>query len=207
MAGTSPTKVWFPAINTLTCSDSMCLHTSSTACMLMITLSTDFCNPISQRFYDNLISGLQFHQLSCPCGHSGCLNIHGYYSRNVKSGGSSLRLRICRVRCSLCGSTHALIPASLVPYSQIPLAEQVRLISAFEQGTSQLSVMEQNPSIDENNVSSILRRFRLHWRQRLLAERIPLLPLHQLVRRCFQAFHRQFMQIKSTSNLLFLNTT
>lgn len=173
----------------------------------MITLSTDFCNPISQLFYDNLIAGLQLHQLSCPCGHSACLIIHGYYCRNVKSGDSSLPLRICRVRCSVCGGTHALIPASLVPYSQVSLSDQVRIISAFEQGDSLLPVMEQTPSIDENNVSSILRRYRLYWQQRLRSERIPLMPLPQLIRLCFQAFQRQFLQIKPTPNLLFLKTT
>ena len=51
------------------------------ACMFMITLSTDFCNPISQDFYDDLLSSIQFHRLSCSCGLSGCLKIHGYYTR------------------------------------------------------------------------------------------------------------------------------
>ena len=52
----------------------------------MITVSVDFCNPISQKIYDNVINSLQFHRLSCPCGHSGCLTVHGYYDRTLKSG-------------------------------------------------------------------------------------------------------------------------
>ena len=66
-----------------------CLH------MLMITISTDFCNTISLDFYDNTIATLQFHQLTCSCGHSGCLTIHGYYDRCAKSEDGFIRLHIC----------------------------------------------------------------------------------------------------------------
>lgn len=96
--------------------------------MLMITISVDFCNPISQKIYDDVINSLQFHRLSCPCGHSGCLSIHGYYDRTVKSGESDLRLHVCRVICSVCRHTHALLLSSIVPYSQISLPDQVDII-------------------------------------------------------------------------------
>ena len=175
--------------------------------MLMITLSADFCNPISQAFYDNLIASLQFHRLSCSCGHCGCLTIHGYYSRKLKQGDSLICLSICRVRCCVCSRTHALLPSFIVPYSQISLPDQARIILASENNSSLDSVMEHTPSIDENNIYCVLRRYRRFWKQRLLAERIRLLPLRQLVTRCFAAFSRQFLQIKSTPNLLFSNTT
>lgn len=173
----------------------------------MITLSADFCNPLSQDFYDSLISNIQFHQLPCTCGHSACLKIHGYYTRGIKQSSGVLPLRICRVRCSVCGRTHALIPSSLVPYSLISLTDQVEIISSSLCGTSAREVMAANPSIDENNVFSILRRFRRFWQQRLLSESIPITPFPQLVCRCFAAFQRQFLQIKCTPNLLFLKTT
>ena len=64
--------------------------------MTMITISTDFCNPISQDSYENLINSLQFHQLTCTCGHSACLTIHGYYDRNIKLEDHSVLLHICR---------------------------------------------------------------------------------------------------------------
>lgn len=175
--------------------------------MLMITFSADFCNPVSQVFYDSLIARIQFHQLSCSCGHSGCLTIHGYYSRNLKQAERLLSLRICRVKCSCCGKTHALIPSFLVPYSQVSLPHQVEIIASSEKGEAPLPVMEQTPSIDENTAAAILRRYRRFWRQRLLAQSIPLLPLPLLIRRCFDAFGRQFLQIRSTPNLLFSSTT
>ena len=118
----------------------------------MITLPTDFCNPISQDIYDELLSTLQFHQLSCTCGLSGSLKVHGYYLRRLKNGPFSIMLRICRVKCSCCGRTHALLPDIIVPYSQISLPDQASIISSFEAGRSFQHVMERCPSIDENNL-------------------------------------------------------
>lgn len=204
MAGTSPTKVWFPAISTLTVFH---VFTCPTAYLLMITLPTDFCNPLSQDIYDKLLSHIQFHQLSCTCGISGCLRIHGYYLRHLKCGAAFLTLRICRVKCSCCGHTHALIPDTIVPYSQIALPDQVRIIAASDAGTSFLPILELCPAIDENNVYSILRRYRRYWRQRLLAESISLLPASALPMQCLAAFGRQFMQIKCSPNQLFSGTT
>lgn len=175
--------------------------------MLMITLSVDICNPVSQNFYDKTIYHLQFHQLVCTCGHSGCLSIHGYYNRSVKCGDSCLRLRICRVICCECGRTHALLLSSLVPYSQVPTKDQIDIISHSGSDGDFSSVMENTPSIDESCVRSVIRRFRLHWKQRLLSESTTPIPDTGFIELCFSAFRRQFMQIKSTPNILSLTPT
>lgn len=175
--------------------------------MLMITVSVDFCNPISQNFYDDVINSLQFHQLTCPCGHSGCLTIHGYYDRTVKAGNSDIRLHICRVICSECGCTHALLPSSIVPYSQVSLPDQVSIIEHAQSDSDFSAVMDSTPSIDESCVRSLIRRFRRHWEQRLLSEGLLLSLGMNFVECCFYAFRRQFMQIKSTPNILFLTPT
>ncbi|WP_434084494.1 DUF6431 domain-containing protein [Lacrimispora xylanisolvens] len=60
------------------------------------------------------------------------LTIHGYYHRSIKSEESVIRLHICRVKCSYCGTTHALLLSSIVPYSQISLSDQVSIISCYE---------------------------------------------------------------------------
>lgn len=175
--------------------------------MLMITLFADFYNPISQVLYDNLLADIPFHRLSCSCGHSACLNIHGSYTRGIKYEDKTIRLCICRVKCSICGRTHALLPSSLVPYSQTPLTDQLEIISAAQRGEPPLALMQRSPSIDENLVSSILRRYRRFWHQRLLSESIPFMPVSLLIRRCFEAFHRQFLQIRNLPNLFFLKNT
>lgn len=173
----------------------------------MITVSTEFFNPISQDFYDKTISNLPFHQLTCSCGHSGCLTIHGYYYRSIKSEVSVVRLHICRVKCSLCGVTHAILLSSIVPYSQISLPDQIRIISCYEQVDNFSSIMEETPSIDENNIHSIIHRYRKHWEQRILSLRLSIESSISFIRLCFSHFNRQFMQIKRTPNILFLKPT
>ena len=100
----------------------------------MITIFAGNCNQISQSFYDSVIFDLPLHQLTCSCGHSACLSIHGYYRRAVKLPSGTVRLRDCRVKCSECGNTHALLLSSMVPYSQVTLPDQQRICSDYEAG-------------------------------------------------------------------------
>ena len=173
----------------------------------MITIFVPDCNQISQSFYDSVIFDLQLHQLSCSCSHSACLSVHGYYMRNVKLPSGILRLRVCRVRCSECGTTHALLLSSMVPYSQIPLSDQQRICNDYEKDRSVSMVCDSNPSIDENNVKSILRNYRRRWREKLRSLRIPLFPLHDLILSCFSDYSLQFIQIHRRVNKLFSYTT
>lgn len=173
----------------------------------MITLFVRDCNQISQSFYDSVLNNVQLHQLACSCGHSACLSVHGYYMRSVKMGHKTVCLRICRVRCSECKSTHALLLSSLVPYSQIPLAYQQHICHAYAAGNNPYQICEDHLSIDENNVKSVLRNYRRHWREKLRSLRISLFPLTGLVFSCFSHYSSQFMQIHRRRNRLFFYTT
>ena len=64
-------------------------------CKTMITLFVEENNPLTPNFYNEMINNLQFHQLTCPCGHSGCLSVHGYYHRHIKASSGRLLFRIC----------------------------------------------------------------------------------------------------------------
>ena len=169
----------------------------------MITIFVRDCNQISQSFYDSVIYNLPFHQLACPCGHAACLSIHGYYRRTVKLPSGPLRLRVCRVKCSECRTTHAILLSSIVPYSQIPLSDQQRICNDYEEGQHVSSVCAGNPSIDENNVKSVLRNYRRCWREKLRSLRTPLSPINALIRSCFSDYSSQFMQIHRRINKLF----
>jgi len=171
----------------------------------MITLFVEENNPITPNFYNSLIINLQFHRLTCTCGLSGCLSVHGYYNRSVKVSDGKFVFRICRVKCSCCGCTHALLLSSMVPYSQISLQDQTSIITSYEEGALAIAVMEHTPSIDESNLHYIISSYRKHWKQRLLAFRLKF--SKKISQSCFLIFNRQFMQIKSTPNILFLNTT
>lgn len=171
----------------------------------MITLFVEESNPLTPNFYNKLIINLQFHRLTCTCSLSGCLSVHGYYNRSMKISDEKLTFRICRVRCSYCGRTHALLLSSMVPYSQISLQDHTAVITAYEEGRLAVEVMERTPSIDESNLHYILSSYKKHWKQRLLAFGIKL--SKKLSTSCFLFYHRQFMLIKNTPNILFLNTT
>lgn len=173
----------------------------------MIMISYDFCNPISQDSYDKTINSLQFHQLTCTCGHSACLTIHGYYDRNIKVEDHSARLHICRVKCNHCNTTHALLPTFIVPYSQVSFPDQVDIISCYESSRNYTDLMERTPSIDENCIHSVIRRYVHHWYQRLLSFKLSLTSSLPFIQLCFLHFSRQFMQVKITPIILFLTPT
>ena len=173
----------------------------------MITLFVKENNPLTPNFYNKIIINLQFHQLTCPCGHSGCLSVHGYYHRFVKTSSGKLKFRICRVLCECCGHTHALLLSSMIPHSQISLNDHISIINNYENHSSQNSVMDSNLSIDESNYRYIIRCYKRYWREKLLSERILLMPALNLINSCFVHFSHQFMQIKNTPNILFSNTT
>lgn len=172
----------------------------------MITVPVDNFNTFSQKFYDSVLLRLQLHRLQCTCGHSGCLGRHGRYTRSVITEDGKVSLRILRLRCSDCGKTHAILPASIVPYCQVMLTDQHQVVCAFEAGGNR-NVVCQGLGTDENNVKSIIRRYRHFWRQRLLSESIGLAPLQALICDCFSFYQMQFMQIRTTVNKLFLIPT
>ena len=173
----------------------------------MITIETEICNPISQDFYDNIIFSLDLATLPCVCGHTGDLIWYGGYRRNLKLSAQVISLRIARVYCSRCAHTHAILITPIVPYSQVPLDIQVAVIECYEQGQGFHSLLDSQTTIDESNIASIIRDYRLYWHQRLLSLDVCLYPLLDLVRRSFQHFSRQLLQIKNTPNKLFIPPT
>ena len=50
--------------------------------------------------------------------HSACMSVHGYYWRSVMRPSGTLHPCVCRVKCSECGTTHALLLSSIVPFSR-----------------------------------------------------------------------------------------
>jgi hypothetical protein len=126
----------------------------------MITVKHIKINTLDQNLYDNLINLLNIQNISCTCGHSACLIKHAYYERKLKSNdGQMLTLSILRLKCSVCGKTHAVLPECIVPYSQISLDDQIEIIDNYLNHKSQEDLMISNSLIDESNVSHVLRNF------------------------------------------------
>jgi len=73
---------------------------------------------------------------ACPkCGAKGKLSAHGDYGRGLLSyeGGQIVDadLRASRLYCSSCGSTHALLPDVVVPYSPYSLMFMLAALIAY----------------------------------------------------------------------------
>ena len=173
----------------------------------MITVLFKDCNSFSQVSYDLAVDQLQLHMVKCTCGKSGCLIRYGSYKRNVQMKDEILTLTVVRVYCTACGRPHALLLSSLVPYSQIPLDVQITSIHAYESGHSLSRILADQCFIDENNLKAVIRTYRLHWKERLRSAGLSFAEWGSLVIGCFSHFSRQFMQIKTTINKLFLLPT
>ena len=166
----------------------------------MITIQIPSCDFLSQSYYDDVVNAIPLDKLRCCCGQSGCLIRHAYYTRKIKIKSCVVQLRILRLICKACGRTHAVLLSEMVPYSQIPLKDQVNLIIASERHVSFSAILQDNLCIDENNAAYVIRSFRMHWKTRLINAGISL--GGQLISLCFFFFSRQFMQIKDVPNQL-----
>ena len=160
----------------------------------MLTVLTQKCNTFSQDFYDRIVNSINFFSVSCRCGHTGCLTRHGYYKRSFRFKSHKYTIFVLRVKCSQCGRTHAVLLSAMVPYSQIPLEDQISVIDAFESGGDIMSVTEENYLIEPQEVYNIVHKYIKFWKQRLLSEAIKL--TESITRDCYAAFSMQFMQIR-----------
>lgn len=121
--------------------------------------------------------------ISCSCGSKGNYVVHAYYYRCIKAPFFKLRLRILRVRCLICGKTHAVLPIGIVPYSQVPLLTQLDIIKVIGTTSSLKKILAHHPELDESDIYRICSRYMTHWRERLrssLLDIVSLLEMNQL---------------------------
>ena len=84
--------------------------------MIIIKLSNKI-KYISQIQYNKIVFSLDFDHLQCPNCHSNGLIIHTYYDRHVDIVDRNHTIRILRLKCPSCNSTHAVLIEDVVPYS------------------------------------------------------------------------------------------
>lgn len=173
---------------------------------MMITLNSNKINTLNQKTYNKFLTCIDFNRLSCSCGHAACLTKHGYYTRSIKSSSTQkVMLTLLRVKCSICGKTHALFPINIVPYSGVLLEDQVTIINNYLSGKSQESLMTEKSLIDESNISYIINNYRKYWHQRFISYSISLNgTLEAISSQCIKLFLKQFMQIKWVINIFII---
>lgn len=177
---------------------------STPHCYVMITKNINFYNPITQSIYDEHVKILLLWKMPCSCNHRDCLIRHAYYTRKLKTIYGIIELRILRVKCKFCGKTHAILPETIVPYSQIPVDIQQIIITNHSNKDVLSSILYDAPDITPDNVHHILCSFWKYWHQRLLSENVSVsLDIADLCSKCLSTFRRQFMQIRKGTILHF----
>ena len=83
----------------------------------------------------NFDEGCKLSEASCPrCGTSGNFVRHACYDRTLVTEKGEAVLRIIRVRCLTCGSTHSLIPPNVIPYKVHSLSLHTAVACAWVDG-------------------------------------------------------------------------
>lgn len=162
---------------------------------------------LTQKIYNKYIYSILFSACKCSCGATGRFIMHGYYNRSLKTPFGKIKLRILRVKCKSCGTTHAVLHPCIIPYSQIPLSDAINIIDAYETKSSYVGILNNNPEITESDVRHIIKRYCKYWRQKILSIATCMitwfLSSHTLLKSVSEAFNQAFLQIKRCSYLVF----
>jgi len=107
----------------------------------MVRLFTALCKSLLEILSDKIIfddatSGYNYRVEACPrCGAIGKFKSYGKYSRGLcyHTGGKTVdsRVWVLRFECTSCGSTHALLPDVLTPYSPYSLSFVLTVLIAY----------------------------------------------------------------------------
>lgn len=172
----------------------------------MITFfSNDF--NISQKHYSNSLILIDFDSIKCSCHNTHCLFIHAYYLRFVKSPVGRIPIRILRVKCSVCGITHAVIPASIIPYTQRSFHDTLQVFIHFlHLPFFHISFLDSIQSIAFSDLHHLKGIFS-HWISFLSRYNINLSnPPNGIIFLCFSHLNRNLSQMRFNHTDLFITT-
>lgn len=173
----------------------------------MVTIMAEKCNSLSQEIYDEYVENVNIYSVTCQhCKCTGTMKRYGFYERRVRFKGKVVKIRIQRICCKECGHTHALLLSIMVPYSQIPLEDQIQIIVHRESSEELEKILIDNSLIDDSEVRRIIVNFDCHWLQPLLSTGLGLLS-KSLTKTCIRLYTRQFMQIHQGNVICFLPAT
>lgn len=157
----------------------------------------------SQKDYDEFVESVNLFLCKCPCcDRVGGFILHGLYTRRVFFSGGQVLLFVQRVRCVHCGSTHSLFPSSIVPYQRMMLEHQVKLLDEIEETGEINEIGEALPYLEGDYLFYLYEKFhRKGWKQRLISMGLNLKSeILELIRRSFDEFRVQFLQIGTKRN-------
>ena len=133
----------------------------------MIIVLTNMINNIYQSDYAKITDSLCLKSIQCPFCHNNGMRIHAYYHRRIKYSFTSEKtiLRILRVRCTNddCRRTHAVLPDSIIPGSQISLEETIRIVMSEERTEDMNAILDNNCLMSPNDFYYTRRKLKRLW--------------------------------------------
>lgn len=158
---------------------------------------------ISQKNYSDLINSIDWDNVSCSCKAKGSLSVHAYYIRYVKAPFGKIKLRILRVKCAFCLKTHAVIPISIIPYTQRTLADTIQVFIHFHKKRKFNSVFFNSVvSVSPSDIFHLKQIF-LNWANYLFIFSHSFV---SIATSCFIEFHRNLSQSRFRSSDFLLTT-
>lgn len=93
-------------------------------------------NQLKNKEYFQIIHSSNLSKYDCPkCGAKASMTRHAYYERNVISIINAIMiytiLKILRVKCTSCGSTHAILPSDIIPYKQFDYLSFITILENY----------------------------------------------------------------------------
>ena len=173
----------------------------------MISIEETYDVEPTQEHYDDVVNKIPLHKYKCSCGCKGKMVIHGYYTRQINKDSHKTPFKICRLRCKKCKRTHAILLSSMVPYSQVTLKDHLSIILSYEKFQSTTETINNSPLLDEGTINYIIYKYKTFWKPFMInlpiKIKLTLDTIAYIVRWSFKHFKRQFLQTKSTINILF----
>lgn len=146
---------------------------------------------INQKIYDRCIEEVGVHTLKCSCGRHEMVK-HGYYKRKVKTAVGVVIIKILRVKCKACNTTHAILLALIVPYQRIQLNIQIKIL---DKSVDDETIMINNSTISEQDMHRVRKRYKAHYEGWMKTTHLTF--KSDLVTAAYESFKSNFMQIKN----------
>ena len=157
---------------------------------MILKTTNNFNLIISQEDYDAFLLTVQLTTLICPkCGAIGLFIFYGHYVRHIIHDDFTIdcksEIRVQRIQCKECLSTHALLPSTFVPYSQFPFI-LIYYIATLDENDDSIASFE----IALQTIKRLKARIHRFWNE--------LLPSWKRL----EKYHLILESLKSTSMLL-----
>lgn len=166
----------------------------------MIIVLTHMIANISLSCYTQLTSALKLPDIQCPCCENCGMHIFAYYQRYVKNSDSpeKTKLRILRVRCDNdnCRVTHAVLPSTIVPYSQITMSDTISIIEAQSKDDTR-KILYANLLISIEDIRKIKLKFKNFWKSRIQNIKASM-GSDSFFIECISVYKMHFMQLPPT---------